>query len=524
MLQMLNRAAVLAFAGLVLAAQETPPAKEKTVAELEAEKRDPKKRAELLLESAVQASGAVKPETQVAALANIGDCYQLIDRKKAIAYLRQAFTATAALADHPNSRARAVAQASVISFMSKLDVGEAIGMLKQMEPPAAGPDQRTVAAGQIIDGLVQKKDYDTALSVVDALGGTGSFPYRAAQRLFKALPPEDPRRLGLFASATSAYAAKQDSTYGDMLVECWDDLPGDMSKSALETFVKQIQALKEDNSVQTTTLSGNKGAVHFDTKADYELFKVFYLINRVDPKRARELLESRPALRSSIEQFPEGPKSIEVQSMEVNSGNRQPQPGEEASARLHALSESRASAAMAELSKDPAKALSMATTVPSPDTRANLLANIARATADKDPVTAGAALSKCIALLDDIKQPMMRLNAWASVADAAHQLKDPQLAQKALERMLADGAELLRQDMNEDDPNIALRDSWPSTLAYRRSMIAAAKNLGVDAEPLLGQIKDPDIRVLAQVDLAGALLGRPRQSWSVSVNRSKPGR
>lgn len=524
---MLLRVTCIALFALLLPAQVTvkSPAteapKEKTVAELEAEKRDPKKRAEALLESAAKNSASVKPETQVAVLANVGDTIEAINRKKALDYFRQAFTATAALADHPNSRARANAQAGIVGLMSRLEVGEAIAMLKQMEPPARGLDQRTNAAGQIIDGLVKKKDLDTALTVIDALGGTGAFPYRAAQRLFKALPAEDARRLGLFASATSAYAAKQDSVYGDMLVACWDDLPSAMAQSALDTFVKQILGAK-DTEFETTTLSGTKGAVHFDNRADLELFKVHYLINRADPKKAKELLDSRPALRSAIEQFPEGPKSIEVQSTNVMRGDRQPPADDQTRARLQAVSENRAAAAMAEVSKDPGKALSLVIDIPLPEVRANVLGAIARSAAEKDPTTANAALGKCVALLDDIKDPMRRIDPWASVADAAHQLKDEKLAQKAIERMLADGNDLLKQDLDKDSPNLALRDNWPSTLAYRRTMIAAAKNLGVDAEPLLDQIKDPDMRLLAQVDYAAALLGRPRRNFSVSVNRGGP--
>ena len=58
-------------------------------------------------------------------------------------------------------------------------------------------------------------------------------------------------------------------------------------------------------------------------------------------------------------------------------------------------------------------------------------------------------------------------------------------------------------------PNRAWREYWPSTQAYRRALIRAAKLLGVDAEPVLQKINDPDQNVLARISLAQALLGRP---------------
>lgn len=494
-------------------------AQEKTVAQLEAEKRDPKKRAEKLLDSAAGLTASVHADTMVAALANIGDQFQVLDQKKAAEYLRQAFTTTAALADHPSKNARSQAQGDIVRLMTPINVREAAAMLQQMEPPAKGYDARVFAAGEIAAGLAKKNDFDTAMSVIDTLGGTGSFPYRAAQLVFKAMPAEDPRRLSLFASATSAYSAKQDNAFGRMLVACWDDLPSGMAQSALDTFVKQIAGAKEENDFTSTTMSGPKGAVHFDRKSDAELFNVMYLVSRMNPKKAKEILESRPALKAALDKFPEGPKSIEVQNTMVQSSSKPAENSGEL--QLDALAKSRAAAAIAALSKDPEKALSLASEIPVADVRAYVLATIARSVAEDDPVTANAVLGKCMALLDEVKQPFKRLDSWVAVAAAAHKVKDDQTAQKAISRLLADANDMLKEDANEDSPNQAARDYWPSTGAYRKAMIAAAETLGVDAEPLLSEIKDPDMRLLAQIDLAAAWLGRARQSWSWSVSRSK---
>ena len=506
---------LIALAG---SAQNKPA--EKTVEQLEADKRDPKLRGEALLENASALTASVKPETQVATLMHLGANYQTIDRKKAIDYLRQAFTASSALADHPSVGARGHAQASIIGEMSNLDTGEAISMLRQMEAPAKGYDRRSEAAASIIAALAKRKDFDGAIGVVDTLAGSGVFPYNAAQGLFKELPAEDPRRLGLFASATSAYSAKQNNQFADLLVACWDGLPEQMAQTALDTLVKQILNLKDDDHYTTTTISSAKGGVHFDNVAEAELFKVMALVQRVSPEKAKEILDGHLALRSAMDQFPGGQQSMGQTGVSMGSGGGKPSSEAQMKAKLRALSESRGAAAMAALAESPQKALSLVNDIPLPEVKASTLGAIARSVSDKDPVTATAALTKCIALLDDLKDPSNTTEIWADVASAAHQSGDDKIARMALERSLADAGALFKKDTDEDGPNNALREQWPSTNAYRRTMISAAKVLGVDAEPMLDQIKDPDMRVLAQIELAQALLGRPHNRWSTSVSRS----
>jgi hypothetical protein len=85
--------------------------------------------------------------------------------------------------------------------------------------------------------------------------------------------------------------------------------------------------------------------------------------------------------------------------------------------------------------------------------------------------------------------------------------------QTAIDHLLADAAELYKQDSNTDRPNRAWREYWPSTQAYRRAMIRATKLMGVDAEFLLVRITDADLNVLARLVMAQTLLGRPYENF-----------
>lgn len=90
-----------------------------------------------------------------------------------------------------------------------------------------------------------------------------------------------------------------------------------------------------------------------------------------------------------------------------------------------------------------------------------------------------------------------------------------------MEKALEDIHSLYKADIDEQAPNEALRENWPSTQHFRRVVSMATRLYGVAAEPMLGKILDHELRLLAQIEMAQALLGRPRTSGSISVSRSR---
>jgi hypothetical protein len=173
---------------------------------------------------------------------------------------------------------------------------------------------------------------------------------------------------------------------------------------------------------------------------------------------------------------------------------------------------------MAAVEKDPQKALEIARTIELPPTKARVLGKIASSVGTKDPETAKAVLGHCISMLDEVKDPGDRVSTWADVAEAAFQLKDEKEAWEAIDHGIADAAALYEADADKDSPNIALREYWPSTRAYRQIVSRATKLFGVDAEPLLMKIRDPDLAVLAQIEIGSTLVGTPGKHYSTMSN------
>jgi hypothetical protein len=81
------------------------------------------------------------------------------------------------------------------------------------------------------------------------------------------------------------------------------------------------------------------------------------------------------------------------------------------------------------------------------------------------------------------------------------------------------------QDSNPEDPNLAPREFWPSTSAYRTILSRAGKRLGQEASGYLDRVPDDDLRLFAQIELAAALAGLPQfheieREYRPRLNRS----
>jgi hypothetical protein len=63
------------------------------------------------------------------------------------------------------------------------------------------------------------------------------------------------------------------------------------------------------------------------------------------------------------------------------------------------------------------------------------------------------------------------------------------------------------QDIDPKRPNGASKEFWPSVNRYRRILAAACKFLGDKAVVLLDRVSDPDVRLLAEIEMIAAIQG-----------------
>src|SRR6516162_5919784 len=142
------------LAGLLAAALAVPiPA---------ADKPTPRQKAKELLDGAAEMVAATRPDTQAAALFHLADNYQAFDRKKSIEYFQQAFAAVTLPPTSQSPFARSTQSEIVVS------------LIKQVEAPASGYDPRAFSTFRVITLLLEKGQMQTAIDLVDYMGGAGS--------------------------------------------------------------------------------------------------------------------------------------------------------------------------------------------------------------------------------------------------------------------------------------------------------------------------------------------------------------
>lgn len=480
----------------------------------------PREKARELLDGVVETAAGAQPQVAAAALLYVGQTYDLFDPKKALEYLRQAFASTAAIPPGEDAH-RAGLQSKIASATALLSLPDAIEMLKQIQVTAvAHGDPREGALTAVVSKLLAKQQFDGAIEFINSVGVTGPYPFAAARQVFEKLPPDDNRRISLFAYAMSAYALRPGPAFGEFLARRWKELPRSMVQTALGQVIENILNDKSDEFL-SVTFSSEKGSASLHNRQDAALFDLMHVVREIDPKRADEILESRKELAALLEKFPEGSLGMgDNLSRNGTSGSGRPDPGLQQQMALDGLANTITEQVMAAVGKkELLKAVDLAKTIPVPERRVEALTRVASAAGSVDPTTAKAVISECIDGLKDVKNPQTRASSWNNIAEAAHKAGDDRLAWEAIGHSLADSAELYKADADSDSPNEALRDEWPSTNAYRRAVITATRLMGIDAEPLLAQISDRDLALFARVEMAQALLERPHESWSTSVSR-----
>lgn len=485
-------------------------------------KPTPAQKAAELLRGASESVSTATPAVQVAAMIEMAQLYRDSDAAKAMDLLKQALSAAGAVPVDSGAKAGEL-QARVVRTAAEIDVDGASEMVQGVPV-----EWRVQAVEQIVTTLAEKEKYDRAIEVLELNTGQGAYPYRAADLLLKKLAADDGRRVSIFGAATAALdASKGNDGYTRLLARHWRTLPRPLVDATVTKLVNGILDQKSDSKT-VTSLSSAKGSANFDDNADYQLFDLMVMLEAADPKKAAELREKRPQLDAALKQFPEGRMSMmgaQEQGVSTSRSTRgkdsAPDPGQAARMRMEALASAMASEAVETAKKDVEAGIRKAREVPDAWRKAGTLARIATMAAGKDQATAAGILGQVIEGLKEVKEPEARAGLWAEVADAALAAKDEARAREAIEKGLADCAELYKKDIDAENPNVAAREYWPSMQHFRSLLWRAAKAYGVESDLLLEKTTDADLQLMGRIELARSLMGKGRGGMQIWVNRGK---
>jgi hypothetical protein len=178
-----------------------------------------------------------------------------------------------------------------------------------------------------------------------------------------------------------------------------------------------------------------------------------------------------------------------------------------------------------EASKNPKQALADTMTMPvkgavpegddySP--RAATLRIVARMTIKKDAAVSKAALEELEKLAPQLA-PAAQVHIRAELPENYLRVGDEDRAVKALIELVKFTAKIYELDNEPGDPNRAFKGMWPSAALWRRCIHYAVKLTPGEAEQIIDEIPDSEIKSFERVALGTALLGGDNPSLFVTV-------
>jgi hypothetical protein len=262
------------------------------------------------------------------------------------------------------------------------------------------------------------------------------------------------------------------------------------------------------------SVASANGSVAMSSAYEYRLFQLEPTLRAVDPDEADRLLKKNREVAGMLEKYPQGADQINSPRGQERGqgGGAMMMVGDGGGGPGGGGIDNREMVQMQKIQQDaathPQDALANAGALTSRPLKAQALEGIARQTWKKDSSVARSALKQLVELVPQL-EPQMQIMPMRAAASMYLEMGDPDEARKTIEKGLGSAATLYKQDTDADDPNKALEAYWPSTNAYAGLLQLAAQ---IEPNWALEQLKaapDDEIRAVAHVAMASALLGQP---------------
>lgn len=436
----------------------------------------------------------------------------------ALELLEDALAASRAIEDD-QMRTRTRLQQQILQAMVPLEPGRADELLTQLDP--AG---RESVLRALLSYYRESKQTEHAMEMVYRISAEKEFPYGAGAEIMRELPPEKQHELQqMFVMGLSSYREHKHPgmTFGSgdfpaMIAGFYKQLSPDLVKEAIFEVLKQAEAPPEEGQRQPEQLSiaSAQGSVAMGSMYEYRLFQLLPALRAVDAAEAERLLKKNREVAGMLEKYPQGAAQLQRPGgggrpgqsggmMTVGGGPGWRGGGPEMRAEMERMQR-----IVADAEAHPQDALANVATLTSPEMKLGALQGIARAAWKKNPSVAKSALRQLLETLPQLDPQQQVLPARAA-ATLYLGMGEAGEARKTIEKALESAAKLYKQDTDADDPNQALKAYWPSASAYVGLLRLAAEMAPDWALEQLKEVPDDDIRAVAQIAMAAALLGQP---------------
>ena len=387
--------------------------------------------------------------------------------------------------------------------------------------PRAEPVVRQILSVEIISDAAHARQFDRALRFLNQLPVDQAFPYGAATELMLRMPPErnaQKQEIFLRAMASDREAPTMligGDDFASMIVRFWRHLPPAIALAAIRQVLDEAQSNKAPIALRSASTSAS-----FNSAYEYRIFELLPILRELDNAEAEKLLEASIHAKTQLERLPNGIQSLDptVRDTPLKNGERSDITGAIGAQGIGSLvqqanaadpNNSRVQEIARAAEADPRRAIAAAASLPV-SARADALIAIARATMRNNPSAARDALEQVVESLKGTTTSSSKHdlnNYWAEGIDISTKISEVALAQRLLKSGLDQAEKLRETDADENNPNIALKASWPSAFAFSR-LVSAALHIGPQtALAAAKELSDPELQLLCEIRLANAGLG-----------------
>lgn len=501
-----------------------------------------------MLEAAQAEAAGLDPAMRATVLWQASHGYLSFDKSKAKGLLKDAFHATVEIDDdHPDLKcflfpdechSKPWLQVNILrEMMSTPDEAEKL-------LPQADPDVRRNITGELISRYAEKKELDHAQQLLRTLSEEKGFPYRAASQLMLAMSTDE-QRVSVFNMALANFQTYGSGKFGfindedltTLVVRFYHHLPEPTVLDAIDQILAEAKSESEKRDDNLITVSAKEGGLSL-SPYEYRLFELIPVLQELDSARAESLLRDNATVASSLKTYSNGLRSLNptyrdtpatrdemmtAYTSVTQGGTRAEAAADQVQDKIESQIQELLQKVRDEQPKDPSQALSTALTIPlfpyansklSP--RIGTLADIAVASAKKNPATAMKALEEVRKYLDQIES-RQAARLQTRVVETYLRLGENEQAEKSLREGMKIAEKFYASDTDASQPNLAPKAEWPSTGMWRKLISQATRVSPQLANELMVGIPDEEIRVLQKVAIANALLNTPDYSFQSVV-------
>lgn len=452
-------------------------------------------------------------------LQEMARAYGDLDRAKQVELLKEAFQSATSISD---DHYRTQQETAVVRALNLADPAALLDMQYSPDPNVREVVlsllvQQDMDKGRLLDATKRLSQWDTSLK----------FPYGEAEHLINKLTAQQSgERAAVFSAAVAAYRNREmqvapENGMTELILGTYSVLPPVMVLDAIDLVLSKVadfQANHTDADSQISiTMRGKNGQANFSNMYDLELFEFLPVLQKLDPAKAESLKRDHTNIAALSRKYPDGKGSVSPGGADMNmmfsSG---PSTGAMPAAAAIAQQTQTADAILESANRDVSAAIAGAQTLPNTTRFAygvstpqcGVLEKIAGMEVGRKNYPAALAATKALANSAQDLPAMARAHYLLRAAAFSAQANDPQGAKQYLGKAMKAADDLYQTDAFGDTPNEAPKSLWPSTAAWRGTVIVAQRIDPGYAAQQAASLPDPEIEAVAEVSRATVMLNQ----------------